>query len=143
MKTLVILIGPPGSGKTTYSKELEAIGYVRVSQDANNGDRGKTTEHFIKALEAGKNVVLDRCNINKDQRRVWINKALSAGYQDITGVKFVVDRDVCIERVLARKEHETIKETFSREKVESIVDGFRASFEEPKFEEGFTALIVK
>lgn len=142
MKTLTILIGVPGSGKSSYAKHLETLGYTRVSQDANKGNKSKTTEQFIQATKENKDIVLDRCNINKDQRRVWINKAMAAGYDEIIGVSFSTDTETCISRVLARKDHETIKD-MPEEKVRSIVEGFASSFEAPSFQEGFTALVQK
>ena len=36
-KHIIILVGPPGSGKTTYSEILKTEGYERISQD----DQGK------------------------------------------------------------------------------------------------------
>ena len=143
MKTLVILVGPPGSGKSTYAKELEATGYVRINQDMFKGDRGSTTAAFDKALNEGKSIVLDRCNINKDQRRPWINKAMSAGYEERVAVIFETPVDVCIERIKAREGHETIPNTTPLEKITSIVRGFAESAQPVAFAEGFTALVQK
>ncbi len=143
MKTLVILVGVPGSGKSTYARELEAIGYVRINQDMFKGDRGSTTDAFNNALNAGKNIVLDRCNINVDQRRVWLNKAISAGYEERLAVIMDTPLVVCIQRVKAREGHETIPQTTPIEKITSIVAGFKRSYEEPKFTEGFTTLVMK
>lgn len=143
MKTLVILVGIPGSGKTSYAQELVNLGYVRISQDAVNGNRAKTTEAFNNALNEGKNIVLDRCNINKDQRRPWVNKAMSAGYEERIAVLFETTKEECVERVSKRKGHETIPETTPIDKIKRIVYGFHSSKEDPQFAEGFTAIVLK
>lgn len=141
MKTLVILVGPPGSGKSTYAQDLVNKGYVRISQDAFKGDRSRVTEAFDAAIKEGKNVVLDRCNINKDQRRVWLNKANSLGYEEKIAVIFNTPLETCIARVQTRKGHETIPETASLDKIKEIVYSFEKSKETPEFVEGFTAII--
>lgn len=143
MKTLVILVGIPGSGKTSYARELEAIGYVRISQDEFNGDRGKTTEAFNLAMEQGKNIVLDRCNITKDQRRPWLNKAMYHGYEERIAMVFQVDPDECVQRIKERQGHETIPSDTPEEKIKSIVYGFHKSKQEPTFAEGFTVMMAK
>ena len=143
MKTLVILIGLPGSGKSTYAKELETSGYVRINQDAFNGDREATTKAFETALQEGKNVVLDRCNIDRNQRRVWINKAKQHNYEEILAVNFSVEPEICIERIKTRENHETIPKETRTDKVRSIVYGFSTSKEIPTFTEVFTAIIEK
>tara|TARA_R110000868_G_scaffold66014_3_gene196966 strand:- start:2732 stop:3187 length:456 start_codon:yes stop_codon:yes gene_type:complete len=143
MKTLVILIGVPGSGKSFYAKELEAIGYVRINQDMFKGDRGSVTAAFDKALSEGKNIVLDRCNINKDQRRPWLNKAMSAGYEERIGVTFDTPIQTCITRIKNREGHETIPSSTSLDKIQEIVTSFDESSETPEFVEGFTSFIHK
>lgn len=143
MKTLVILIGPPGAGKSSYAKELETLGYVRINQDTFKGNRSSTTKAFDEALNEGKSIVLDRCNITKDQRRPWINKAMSKGYEERIAVDFKTEKEVCITRVANRTGHETIKENTPLAKVREIVEGFVKSYEAPEFTEGFTTLVQK
>jgi aprataxin len=143
MKTLVILIGPPGSGKSTYAKQLEPLGYVRINQDMFKGNRSSTTKAFDEALNEGKSIVLDRCNITKDQRRPWINKAMSKGYEEIIAIDFSTEKEVCIFRVANRTGHETINENTPLSKITEIVEGFIKSYEAPEFAEGFTVLVQK
>jgi predicted kinase len=140
MKTLIILVGPPGSGKTTYAQTLVDKGYVRISQDANGGSKSKTTEQFVTAMTEGKNIVLDRCNINKDQRRVWINKAMTNNYESIIAVRLTTDEHTCLNRVMNRKGHETVA-NMSFEQVSKLISGFNDSLEEPTLVEGFTEIV--
>jgi len=138
-----MLIGLPGAGKSTYAKELEDQGYIRINQDMFDGDRAAATEAFNKALETGKNIVLDRCNITREQRTPWLNKAMYSGYEERIALVFQVDPDECIARIQAREGHETIPKDTPIEKIKSIVYGFNKSKQDPVFAEGFTVMMIK
>lgn len=104
-KNLILLVGAPGSGKSTLAKSLEQEGYFRISQD----DSGK--EHLIlfqAAIHAGKNIIIDRLNFNKEQRERYLKPAREAGYSTKIIVLHVPSQ-VCFDRCLERKEHPTIK----------------------------------
>src|SRR5271165_2932489 len=109
MPKITLLVGPPGSGKTSlaqniiYDFELDT---VYVNQDS----QGK--EHltrFHDAVTAGKDIVVDRLNFNKIQRDRYLIPAKNAGYQ----TKIVVlheSYETCFQRCMDRKDHETIKD---------------------------------
>ncbi len=104
MSDLVLMVGPQGSGKTTYcDKNLK--GYVRVSQD----DQGK--DHlrlFEEAVARGDNVVVDRINHNRQQRRRYLSPAKKAGYH--TKIVWLNENcDVCRERIASRGKHPTLR----------------------------------
>jgi len=110
-KTLTMLVGPPGSGKSTFSKQLVQTAFrkkapVYVNQDSQGVDHFAV---FDDALLAGDDIVVDRMNFNKEQRGRYLRLAKDFGYR----TKIVVlhqPYDVCFERIMNRKNHETIKD---------------------------------
>ena len=106
MRTLLLEVGPPGSGKSGHAYMLEQkYGFTRISQD----DQGR--EHldlFKNAISKGKDVVVDRMGFSKQQRNRYIEPARKAGY-DIRIVVHHVPKAICLERMLEREGHPTIK----------------------------------
>jgi len=105
MKTLVLLVGSQGSGKTFYC-EKSLKGYFRVSQD----DQGRK-EHllvFNEAIERGEPlVVVDRINAERVQRGRYLVPAKRAGYRTKI-VWLTTEKDECLKRCLARRNHPTL-----------------------------------
>lgn len=110
-KECILLVGPPGCGKSTFAKEMNDLdGYVRVSQDAQGPEHFDVME---EALNAGQRVVVDRMNFSKEQRQRYLKLAKEAGYK----TEIVVlhqSYQTCYDRMLTRQDHETIKDEKSR-----------------------------
>lgn len=138
MKTLIILMGFPGSGKSTYAINFFDEAFI-INQDAFNGNRSQTWTTFKYYMDQGKDVVLDRCNINKAQRSPWINYAKQCGYK-VGLIYLYCDTEICIKRIMERKNHITIKENTPLEKVQEIVNGFNKSYQAPCMTEGFDTI---
>ena len=68
---LLIMVGPPSSGKSTVSKELEEKGWVRVNQDVLKTS-AKCLKVTKKALEEGSNIVIDNTNSNINNRSKYL-----------------------------------------------------------------------
>ena len=139
---LVILIGPPGSGKTTHAiLHHVSYGFARISQDMHEGDRKRTMNTYQMHIDSKYDIVLDRCNMSKKQRKEWIKIAKDAGYT-IEAVQLVVPREVCVERMMTREGHETIPNTMDPNKMEDIVRSFNQDLEPPTLDEGFSKITI-
>lgn len=127
-KELILLIGPPGSGKTTYcTKFLVPASYMVISQDYNGGDKVKTYNEFISLLsEKYERIVIDRMNFNKQQRERWITPAKQLGYK-IIGIQFSCRNEIAKMRAKARTNHPTLK----AEKVDEVFEMYEKSFISP------------
>lgn len=108
MRQLLVLIGPPGSGKTTMA--LKYPEYVRVSRD----DQGQGGQHetFNRALLEGKDILIDKMNFNEQQRQMFVKPAREAGYSITYRILFV-PKDICMSRMEKRVGHPTITTTDS------------------------------
>lgn len=105
---LVILVGPPGCGKSTFADALAANGWVRICQDE-LGSRAACERDTRRALLAGRDVVVDRCNFDAAQRKHWVDIAALRG-APVGAIVWRVPIAVLISRVDARKGHPTLEE---------------------------------
>lgn len=115
MSKFIMLIGLPGSGKSTYTKELMAkepeSQYVVLSTDDMIDqiakDKGKTYSEvfpdininaltkvmkgqFKAALAKGSNIILDRTNMSAKKRKEFL-EAIPEGYEKIAVVFSISD----------------------------------------------------
>lgn len=103
-KTIVILTGPPGVGKTTYASTCYPD-YVRISQDEQGKKRHR--QLFKRAIEESKNIVVDRLNHTREQRNRYLEPARTYGYRTVI-VEMYDTFNACFERIISRADHPTI-----------------------------------
>jgi predicted kinase len=116
---LVLLVGPPASGKSTWGKDFaEKNGAVYVSTDSiraeigtGEGDQtvsgaafGIAKNRISRALSGGKNAVIDATNVNRKSRKDWIDIAQQNNAYTIA-VAFEVPREELYRRDAQRERH--------------------------------------
>ncbi|KAJ2878877.1 hypothetical protein H4R27_005605 [Coemansia aciculifera] len=134
MPQMLVLVGLPGCGKTAFAKRLAGMVHTweRINQDE-MGSRSLCEQHAAKSLKDGKNVVIDRCNFDEDQRKIWVKIAEEA-FAPVDALFFDVDVKVCKERVKARSAHPTgVEGKFGAE----VVARFDRLLTRPTIYEGF------
>lgn len=105
MKKLILLVGPPGSGKTTMAMNMD--NFCRINQDS----QGKKfhMDIFNQCIQDELNIVIDRMGFNKSQRDRYLIPAKKAGYYT-TIIVLHENYKTCFDRCMKRENHETIKD---------------------------------
>lgn len=132
MSKLLVLVGPPGSGKSTVAGELVSMGWYRVSQD-DQGRKGHVTT-FSDYLLTGNPIVVDRMNFSREQRALYIDAARAFGYEIEIRVLHM-PYDVCLDRCRNRDNHPTIK---SDTNARDALHAFFSKYERPSSDEADT-----
>lgn len=140
VKTVYILIGPQGSGKTYWAKNVlmkHRKDIIRMSQD-DQGRHGHR-ELFAQCVKEGKSIVVDRMNFSYIQRDRYVSQLYGKNYKVIF-VWFKLAKDVCLERLKNRKGHPTITHDADHD---DMLDFYFKEFQEPNPHEYCELLTIK
>lgn len=135
---MIVLMGLPGSGKTTLAMRLRQLGWVWINQDI-MGDRQRCEFECTQALLAGKEVVIDRCNFDEQQRATWVRIARLGSHRGgifVLGFHLDVPMNECIRRAEGRMDHPTLN---GKDVVEVILK-FAGIFQRVSQREGFNSM---
>lgn len=109
MKKFIMLVGLPGSGKSTKAKEYESQGYVVHSPDAIRNEYNMHSadqitevleilyERMFRDMKSGKNIVFDSTNISRRGRIKFLKEIKEFDYEKECLV-FLVPINLCKER---------------------------------------------
>ena len=146
-KALVLLCGPPASGKSTWGKNFaQKVGAVYVSTDELRAKLGKgegdqsinaqvfavATQKVQRSLSQGKHVVVDATNIDKGARRTFIKPAEEHGAYKIA-VAFEVSREELLRRDAERTRHVGPE----------VIDNYLHKYKRPVEGDEFDKVIIK
>lgn len=93
------------------------------------------TSRASLAYRSGKSVVIDRTNIDVDQRRKWVQMGAALGVAEIHAVFFKVPLRLCISRVMQRRGHKTLP---PGDASVDVINKFAHLLTAPTTEEGFS-----
>lgn len=135
---LIVLTGLPGSGKTTLCEKLidnmKGTIIKRLCQDDIGKDACERESHMLLS-DGGKIVIIDRTNINVDQRKIWVQ--IAKRYKSPTiSITLNIDKNICITRAKSRKNH-TLKE----KDVPAVVGRLSKQYKPVTLNEGFDQII--
>ena len=140
---VVLAIGLPGSGKTTWFKRrgvtplssdmLRTLLFDDITEQRYQSLVFSTLRSLLRARLIAKmpwNYV-DATNLSPKERRQWIQMARQLGYE-VQAVFFDVPLDVCLER--NRRRERTV--------AEDVMRRMASKLRPPTFEEGFSKIVV-
>lgn len=147
MSKLFIMIGAPGSGKTTWCKNNVPKNAVYISRDEIRFNIIKDKDSYFskekmvyniftnkinEALESGLDVYADQTSLNAGSRKKLIN-ALNKKPDEIIGIYFTTPLDIVLQRNAQRTDRALVPE-------DVVVNMFN-SLTRPTLDEGFTEIL--
>ena len=130
MKTLVILMGLQGSGKSTFYHRYLAEKYIRINLDTLK-TRHREAMLFQKCLSEGSDMAIDNTNPTRADRARYIPAARLEGYR-VIGYFLESKLQICLARNALREGEERVPDV--------AILGTSKKMEMPAYKEGFDEL---
>ena len=127
---MILLIGIPASGKSSFYKTHLFQKYMRISLDLYKNKK-RETQFLTLALSLQQYIVIDNTNVTREDRARYISMAKEKSYS-IVGYYFKSDLSSFIERNAQRKGKECINTTGIIAKYKNLLL--------PQLDEGFSRL---
>ncbi|GAA5842019.1 hypothetical protein JCM3766R1_005725 [Sporobolomyces carnicolor] len=133
---LLILVGLPGSGKTSFRQALALRDKWKVVSGDDDG--GRSAVHAgISATRPGDRLIVDRCNVTVESRREVI--ALAQHCKNAVAIHFATSPDLCLQRAQLRPDHPSLR---PGAQVRAAIKQFASQFVSPSLDEGFAAVVT-
>ena len=127
---MIIFIGIPASGKSTFYEKNFATTHTRISLDILQ-TRFRENKMLLEAVDFGKSCVIDNTNVSVAERKKYIDIAKEHGYK-IIGYYFRSAIDECRIRNAQRTGQKRVPEVVLRSRA--------ALLQQPSYAEGFNEL---
>ncbi|KAL5549004.1 hypothetical protein UlMin_004235 [Ulmus minor] len=139
---MVLLVAAPGNGKSTFCEEvmrLSTRSWVRICQDdignGKAGTKARCLTSAASALNEGKSVFIDRCNLDREQCAEFVK--LGSSKADAHAVMLDLPAKLCISLSVKRSGHEG---NLQGGKAAAVVNRRLQKKELPKLSKGFTRI---
>ena len=134
MSEVVIMMGYPGSGKSTVAKKMcENPDYIYIE-----GDVHKKSSKMIKVAQEyaknGKSIIFDATNGSKKKRQEYVEFAKNSRYNCIKCIHVATNLEEAFRRNMLRPEDKRVPRV--------AYSVYKKGFEEPTEDEGFTLLTL-
>ena len=130
-KQCIILVGIPGSGKSTFFKQNFEDTHVRINLDM-IGNRNKERALLIACLVGEISFVVDNTNIKEESRRKYLKLAKEFGFETII-YSFKINKEECLERNSRRKGKKRVPD--------QAIFAMLGQYKKPEFKEGADKII--
>lgn len=138
-KEAIILIGSPGSGKSTFTENyLVPKGYVRINQD-NLKSKEKVKKFMIDNIKQGNKIVIDCTNPQKSGRNEYINICQKNDYP-VRAFVFQVSKEFAMHLNNLRAINKN-RNHYSGHVNNIPIHAFFKNYQEPELSEGFSEIV--